>query len=784
MDLTQTKLTKQEWQNIESPININLKKIVNIIREGYNDIDISETNTLTLLNYLKVCNTDTIDKYIYITYLEPELLNIKNLKYKKINSKKINIKKADKIRFNNIDKNLSTHKKDIFEFIIIDLIKNMYINLSLNNNKWHYYYYTLCKLKNILFNNQLKTVINNIIEILNEKVNYEFIIYNSVKIIQDNNMLLTYNNTELYKHQKDIFNIFKNKDELHKSKLVFYTAPTGTGKTLTPLGLSEQYKIIFVCAARHIGLSLAKNAININKKVAFSFGCDTEDDIRLHYFSAKKFDKNYKTGGIYKVDNSEGENVEIIISDIKSYLISMNYMLKFNNTKKIITYWDEPTITLDKDTHEVHEKIKLNCKLNKINNMVFSCATIPSIDKLSTTIDSFKNKFTDSKIYEINSYDCSKSIKLINSKSYVEMPHYIYYKYGDIVNSVNHINRNKTLLRYLDLNETVLFIKIINCKYLHSLIDKELEISRYFNNINSITSESIKVYYLTLILNISELEWINIYNYLNVNRRSLYNTAIHLTTTDSYTLTDGPTIYLTNDEDNIAKFLIRTADIPDTEINKLISVINNNNIIIDKINCITKILNEKYSDCKIESQEYKDLNKEIKILQNKIKSIELDTQYIPNFPSHINKYCRNRIITNNLFKCNIPESIIKKIMLINIDNYWKLLLIMGIGVFSNQKNKDYLEIMKYLADNQKLYLIIANSDYIYGTNYQFCHCYIGKDLIDISQEKLIQSFGRVGRTNKQLDYSIRFRNDDIIDKVFNEDKNNIETRNFNKLYIF
>jgi len=123
-------------------------------------------------------------------------------------------------------------------------------------------------------------------------------------------------------------------------------------------------------------------------------------------------------------------------------------------------------------------------------------------------------------------------------------------------------------------------------------------------------------------------------------------------------------------------------------------------------------------------------------------------------------------------------------MLINIEDYWKLLLIMGIGVFSNQKNKEYLEIMKYLADNQKLFLIIASSDYIYGTNYQFCHCYIGKDLYDITQEKLIQSIGRVGRINNQKDYTIRFRNNEFIDLLFFENNNNIETTNFNKLYNF
>ena len=31
--------------------------------------------------------------------------------------------------------------------------------------------------------------------------------------------------------------------------------PTGTGKTMSPLGLATKFRVIFVCAARHVGLS-------------------------------------------------------------------------------------------------------------------------------------------------------------------------------------------------------------------------------------------------------------------------------------------------------------------------------------------------------------------------------------------------------------------------------------------------------------------------------------------------------------------------------------------------
>ena len=89
--------------------------------------------------------------------------------------------------------------------------------------------------------------------------------------------------------------------------------------------------------------------------------------------------------------------------------------------------------------------------------------------------------------------------------------------------------------------------------------------------------------------------------------------------------------------------------------------------------------------------------------------------------------------------------------------------------------------MKKLADQQKLYLILASSDYIYGTNYQFCHGYLSKDL-KLTQEKIIQAFGRIGRNNIQQDYSIRLRDDEHIQKLFYPEIDKPEVRNMNKLF--
>ena len=106
---------------------------------------------------------------------------------------------------------------------------------------------------------------------------------------------------------------------------------------------------------------------------------------------------------------------------------------------------------------------------------------------------------------------------------------------------------------------------------------------------------------------------------------------------------------------------------------------------------------------------------------------------------------------------------------------------LGIGVFTQHKSSAYTEIMKKLADQQKLYLIIADSDYIYGTNYQFCHGFISKDL-NLTQEKIIQAMGRIGRNNIQQTYTVRFRDDEQIMKLFTSETDKPEIINMNRLF--
>ena len=796
MDLKQRKLTSKEWEFIEKPLDSSEINIINLLKEGFLNTSIKKNDTLCLIDYIKIEYNNEREKFIYIRYLQDNLIKIlkysknKPLTYERLDSCKFKINKADQIRIKNTDKQIEIMKKNIIEFIILDLLKQSIKCREKNDINWKLGIFSIKTILNYKLNNLNSILYNLILKICKEiesEINIKDLIYRGVDIIEKNSNLLKYKDDELYDHQKKLFNLFNNKSG---NKLVLYQAATGTGKTLSPIGLINKYKIIFVCAARHVGLSLARSAINARIKVAFAFGCEDADSIRLHYNAVKDCTRDKFNGRIKKVDNSQGQLVELIICDLISYIPAMYYMLAFNNKNDIITYWDEPTITLDYEEHPCHQIIKKNWSENIIPNIILCSATLPTEDEITETIDNYKERFNGD-IYSIKSNNYNKSISLINKEGNLTSLHSLYDDYTKIYKAGCYCINNKNLLRYVDLGECINLIYILN-EYFINEINESLTIDYNFKNLKDISMISIKDYYLKLITNIDPEIWPQIQKHLKINNR--FESNILITTQDAHTLTDGPTIFLAENINKIGKFCIQRANIPLSILKDIYSSIKLNDDINEKMLNLNKNLEdllakdiENNNDNKISntdrgSPEEKKIRNDIKHLSKQIKNIKLPMQYIPNSPEHLLKYfgATNK---NNIFTSNINEEEIKKIMMIsNIDDFWKLLLLMGIGVFQLDNNLEYIEIMKELAYKQKLYLIIASGDFIYGTNYQFCHCYLSGDLNNISQEKVIQAIGRVGRNKLQFDYTIRFRDNKLINKLFEKEYNKPEVKNINILF--
>ena len=794
MDLQQRKLTKTEWDSIEVPSSNEEKHIIDLICNGFHNVSLKQNNNISLLGYLKVQNSDEIDLYVYCNYIQPILkpiCNISNIPYIEVSCGKTKIKKKDIIRFTNMDKKLESNKEHIFEFIIINLIKSMVTKND--ETKLYVGFYTVKKLLTYsieLCNQIFIEKINILLEHYEEQIDIKTALYSGYDMIEKNNYLLRYADEMLYEHQKQLFTLCKR----DCPKLISYIAPTGTGKTLSPLGLSENYRVIFVCAARHVGLALARAAVSQQKKVAFAFGCGDAEDIRLHYYAAKECIRNKKTGGIRKVDNSVGDKVEIMISDVKSFLPAMYYMLAFNPKEKIILYWDEPTITLDYEHHEFHEIIKNNWAENLIPNVVLSSATLPQPEEIAPTITDFKSRFYDDEkkltpeTYSIISYDCKKTIPLFTREGCVFAPHLLSSDYAKILEISSHCDKYKTLLRYIDLQSIIKFIRFVNEN--NCLSSNRYYIERQFPTIESISMTSIKEYYLLILKNIKPECWETVHTRLDEENKLEVNSYIKFVTEDAHTLTDGPAIYLAKDVNKMALYCLKLANIPAMVVKDIMQAIQYNSNITEKISELQKQYEDgtkkdeakenKISEGRV-SNDMKQIMSKINTLQSCIKSMSLNPMFVPNTYEHRKRY--NMEEKQNTFTCDIDESTVEKIMLIDdIEDIWKLLLLMGIGVFTSHKSIRYTEIMKQLAHEQKLYLIIASDDYIYGTNYQFCHAYISKDLMNMSQEKLIQAIGRAGRNRLQQTYSIRFRDNKLIEKLFTSQENKPEVKNMELLF--
>ena len=177
-----------------------------------------------------------IHYYFYDKYFEKDISkNIKQYKLPlKLNLKdykKIKLKKADMFRIKNSDRKMEK-LKNLFEFVLLENASKFL------QEKNPYYYYTLSQLMRNSISN-LNLIVNEYIQFIlryyEEKIKKSDLIKNSYEYIERNNSILKYKDFELYHHQKSLLTIANKPD----NSLIQYIAPTGTGKTLTPIGIKE-----------------------------------------------------------------------------------------------------------------------------------------------------------------------------------------------------------------------------------------------------------------------------------------------------------------------------------------------------------------------------------------------------------------------------------------------------------------------------------------------------------------------------------------------------------------
>jgi hypothetical protein len=270
------------------------------------------------------------------------------------------------------------------------------------------------------------------------------------------------------------------------------------------------------------------------------------------------------------------------------------------------------------------------------------------------------------------------------------------------------------------------------------------------------------------------------------------SSGVLITTADAYTLTDGPTIFLTEDAKKIGQFYIQQSEIPKAMFQDLLAKIDTNNKVGSQLEELERELDalqkpddEKKTKQKEKSDDtqphaIKEIYRKIDALRKQVRILSLEPEYVPNTKAHQTKWTGG--IQTAAFCPTLVEESVKEVMGLAVDTSLKLLMLMGIGLFIEGADAKYLEVMKRLATQQDLFMIIASSDFVFGTNYNFCHGFIGKDMANMTQAKTIQCLGRIGRSAIQSTYTARFREDQFIYNLFKTPERNLEAENMSRLF--
>jgi len=203
MDLRQNKLSKREWETIEQPVSDNEKKVLKIIKEGYHNVNMKLNNKQSLFSYIKVEQNESIEYYLFQKYFETEI----NKNISKYGTKIPNydtlftfakneikkMKSTDSLRIQNLEKNITTNRNKIYEFLLIELTYELLKGIHKRKTDYAFYLYTLLQLKKASINNINRFVLNYVdaaIEYTKSLTTISNIIQNATDFIEKNKYLL------------------------------------------------------------------------------------------------------------------------------------------------------------------------------------------------------------------------------------------------------------------------------------------------------------------------------------------------------------------------------------------------------------------------------------------------------------------------------------------------------------------------------------------------------------------------------------------------------------------
>jgi hypothetical protein len=110
MDLQQRKLKKSEWDSIEISVSQSEMNVLNMIMQGYYDVNVKINNHLSIFTFLKIEFSEKMEDYLYNKYLRERVKNIEDDLKKLRDSYKalkldpdVKINSADRVRLERFD---------------------------------------------------------------------------------------------------------------------------------------------------------------------------------------------------------------------------------------------------------------------------------------------------------------------------------------------------------------------------------------------------------------------------------------------------------------------------------------------------------------------------------------------------------------------------------------------------------------------------------------------------------------------------------------------------------
>jgi len=688
------KLTKAEWERTENPVAARELKVLRYLCAAARDPSLKTNECVTLYHFLKIEASPKMDR-ILAEYLDKGAIPA-------------NADSATRIRLERSSKGVPA---DVYE-------KRLQAAMAAKDPV-HAYFMTHY-LAGLAVSKPNPLVLERAAQFLRANTPD---LRATVLQAPDMFQLCDVPDLKLYTYQREMFEL--------PPGLVVLTAPTGTGKTLLPIGLAERgHRILYVCD-RPTALDFAQKCISVGRKVAFAFGCEGPEDVRLHRAAATSFKKNKHTGGVGKIDNLAGEAVEVVIADVASAECAIRWWA-FQKQNYDLLYWDEP----DKDKHSdadpsLWPAAQRAWRANTAAFIVLSSATLP-ISMPEVEAD-YQQKFPGHPVHHIgrNTVYNGTQVLLLNGENEVVMPHHVFAP-EQAAATAAVIRSNPSLLRYVDLAQAVECLK--------STTGWEAEIQTMDDACNPI---KIKMAYVSVMERAPQTKF------------KMYDSVIRATREDAWTVSGGAAIYMAHDVEKVGQVLLKASGIPAGVLAKLAK-----NIEINAANALKmEELQKEFENAtavdaekanKMADERYS--NPVAKQLQEQMKQmvrapVKLDERYVPNMPAHKALWMPKKAKANP-FAPDVDDSTAERIMDTRVAEHWKILLLMGVAVLT-ETDVAYLEIVKQMASLGMLFMVIADFTYLTGTNYQFAHGYFGKDLAELNQGMVIQALGRIGRGDLQ-----------------------------------